>query len=90
MRLTEQQTLSLTQKLNSRKLPVCISCQGNDWTVTTNVFELREFEGGNLVIGGASLILPVIPLTCNTCGLILFFNAINLGLIENKKEDEKK
>jgi hypothetical protein len=38
------------------------------------VWELREFGGGTLAVGGA--IFPVVPLICRNCGNTLFLNAV--------------
>ena len=61
----------------------CPLCGGTEWTVTDKSFELREFNNGNLVLGGAkSSIVPVIPVTCSKCGNTVFINAIVANLLE--------
>ena len=46
------------------------------------MFELREFNDGNIIAGGSSSILPVIPVTCNNCGHTVFVNAMSSGLMK--------
>jgi predicted nucleic-acid-binding Zn-ribbon protein len=60
----------------------CPICSQNNWAVGS-VLELREFNDGNLVVGGP--ITPVIPIICNNCGHTLMFNAIVSGIIESLK-----
>jgi len=87
MKLTEEQKNKAIQFLSGLLKSPCNVCQGKDWILNDTVFELREFQGGGLVIGGKSSIFPVITVICKTCGNTLFFNAIQLGLI--KKDDEQ-
>ena len=55
----------------------CEVCGNNNWVLLDNVWELRKFQGGSLVLGGPdSPIMPVIALMCNVCGYLKFFNAI--------------
>lgn len=49
------------------------------------VFELREFNDGNFVLGGPnSSIVPLIPVTCDKCGNTVLINALSTELV--KKE----
>ena len=86
MTLSEEQLKSLLDKLNEHsnggiKCPVC----GKQlWVVNKTVMEMREFNNGDLVIGGNASMMPLVTLTCSSCGNTLFFNALRLGLIENK------
>jgi len=83
MKLTEEQKNNLMNKLNENWIPPksCSVCGHNEWEVSDMLFEVREFHGGNMVIGGQSSIIPVIPTTCKYCGSVLFFNAIKIGII---------
>ena len=49
---------------------LCPMCNERKWSVQNKVFELREFRGGSLVLGGIT-ILPIIPITCENCGNLL-------------------
>jgi len=83
------------QKVDSQKLlnhlnskwqgRPCQMCGVGNWTVSDSIFELREYNQGNMVIGGGPLI-PVVPVTCNNCGNTVFVNAIKAGLIEPNKK----
>jgi len=61
----------------------CPLCGEGKWNVTDKVFELREFNGGNFVLGGPnSAITPIIPITCENCGNTVLINALVTGLLK--------
>lgn len=61
----------------------CPMCHGREWNVTDKFFELREFNNGDLIIGGSNnAITPVIPVTCKNCGNTVFINALTTGLLK--------
>ena len=62
----------------------CPVCRNNDWDVPTLVYELREFHGGNMVLGSSSII-PVSPITCKVCGNTVLINPLIAG-VDLKKE----
>ena len=66
----------------------CPMCNSSGWNVSDNIFELREFHGGNVVFGNGPII-PVIPVSCNNCGNTVLVNAIISGAIEKPKSDNK-
>lgn len=59
----------------------CPICEHSTWNVD-DVVELRQFEGGTLVLGGQSTIIPLVPITCNNCGYTFFINALKSKTIE--------
>lgn len=64
----------LNKKCSGARCPLC---GGVKWNVIDKCYELREFNDGNFVIGGANAsIIPVIPLTCANCGNTIFINAL--------------
>lgn len=65
----------------------CQVCQSSEWILLDNVWELRKFEKGGLVVGGGS-ILPVVGLMCNVCGQMLFFNAFAVRAIDRPQPKE--
>jgi len=84
MKLNEEKQKKLIEKLNEiwKQPKSCSVCGQNQWDVSDMIFEIREFNGGNLIIGGKSIISPVIQVTCKNCSNTLLFNALKLGLIE--------
>lgn len=90
MKLDKEQTEKLNKHLQEKwKPPVaCGVCGANDWNISGEIYEFREFHQGNMVIGG-SAIIPVIPVTCNNCGNTVFINPLVAGLDISKKENMK-
>ncbi len=66
----------------------CPVCKHNYWTINDSVFELREFNEGKLILKGS--VIPVVVLTCERCGYVFYFNAINAGLVAPSKKNDKK
>ena len=58
----------------------CAVCGSGSWQVDDMIFELRQFAGGGLSTQGA--IKPVVTITCNGCGNVLFMNAITTGVVQ--------
>ena len=75
----------LNSKWGNRPCPMCGS---NSWNVSDKVYELREFHGGNLVLGSGP-IFPVIPVSCNNCGNSVMVNALMSGAIERQNTELK-
>lgn len=65
---------------------ICPICEGKEWGVGT-VVEMREFQGGNIIIGGGVGVLPLTPIACTTCGYTFFMNALRNGSIEQPSDD---
>jgi len=66
----------------------CPMCGQNNWTVSDNLFELREFQGGNIILGSGPII-PVFPVTCNNCGNTVLVNGIVSQVIQPQKDESK-
>lgn len=76
----------LLMVLNTKwKNKTCIMCGGVNWSVSDKVFELREFHGGSIVIGGSD-IFPVVPVTCTNCGNTIFVNPMIIESLNNEGE----
>ncbi len=75
----------LNDKWQSRPCPMC---HEGKWSVQDKIFELREFHGGSLVLGGTPII-PIIPITCGNCGHTILINALMTGIMEPEKEEKK-
>lgn len=80
----------VVQHLNSKwgNRP-CSMCGSNSWNVSDKIYELREFHGGNLVLGSEP-IFPVIPVSCNNCGNSVMVNALLAGAIERQNLESKE
>ena len=68
-----------------RKCPLCGTA---DWALV-QTFEAREYEGGSLVVGLGSQILPITPVFCKNCGYTFFINAVIAGSAIAPKSDEE-
>lgn len=78
----------LQQYLSKITPPECPLCHKRNWGVNDTIFQLLEFQNGELIIGGGKNIFPVVPLICDNCGNVYFINAIKAGLIEPDKNEE--
>ena len=79
----------LNQKwIGEKKCPIC---NFNNWAISEQILELREYSGGGLKIGGP--VYPLFSLTCQNCGHTLLFNSLVSKVliqeenIENQKKD---
>jgi len=89
MQLDDHQKQELMNILSAQwKEPrVCPVCKQQKWSIVDKIFELREFHGGNLVVGGS--VLPIVVAICGNCGYTVFFNAISLGIVQPQKKESK-
>lgn len=75
-------TDNLLKHLNDRwQGAKCPLCQSGKWNVSDNVFELRQFNQGNLIMGNVPIV-PIIPVTCSNCGNTVLINALIAKAIE--------
>ena len=93
MKLTNKQKQLVIKKLDG--IHSCPACGNHQLAISDTLFEVREINGGNLVIGGNSSIYPLLALSCSACGHTLFFNAILLGIIstdtkQSEPDNDKK
>lgn len=58
----------------------CPVCKQNNWSVSSEILELREFHGGSMVIGRSSAVVPIVPVTCSNCGNTVLFNPLVAGI----------
>lgn len=86
MKLTEARKRTLLEKMGRLwgGAKTCPICRTEQWAVSGEVFELREFNKGGMVIGSNQAITPLIAAQCGTCGYTALFNAIALGLVDPK------
>lgn len=85
--LNNKEKKLLLEKLSFLTTKRCI-CGSINWVISDRIFELKEFKKGKeVIVGGKSVVFPIIPVTCQNCGQVIYFNALQLGLIP---KDEKK
>jgi hypothetical protein len=86
LKLTDEQMKKATAFIaKTWKAPVqCPVCRSNKWNISQEIYELRQFHGGGLVVGGGG-IAPLLPVTCEVCGHAVLFNALVAGILENPK-----
>lgn len=58
----------------------CPICGGLQWVVG-QALELREYNSGDIVIGGDSRITPITAVICQTCGYTFFMSAVISGAV---------
>lgn len=49
-------------------------CGKGSWTALDSTYQLSEYNEGSLVLGGP--LVPVVPVTCGSCGNTVLVNAI--------------
>lgn len=74
----------LNEKWAGRK---CAQCGVGKWEIQGSLFELRQFTGGGLVVGGP--LIPVVPVTCVNCGNTVLVNALLAGVLPRPEEVKK-
>lgn len=67
----------------------CQFCEGQNWTLLKETFELREFHGGTVVLGSGPIV-PVMVIVCELCGNIELFNAVKVKQIQQIAGSRKK
>ncbi|MBW3081983.1 hypothetical protein [Bifidobacterium phasiani] len=67
----------------------CPLCGTTDWALV-QTFEAREYEGGNMVVGLGSQILPITPVFCRNCGYTFFINAVIAGSAIAPEENKEQ
>ena len=66
----------------------CPMCNHEQWSISDTVYELREFNQGNMIIGNVPIV-PIIPITCMNCGNTIMINAIVSDIIKQPTKSEK-
>ena len=80
MKLTEAQDQTVREDLQRKWQGGCSKCGGTSLNIDSTVYGLREYQEGNMVIGG-SIIAPVIAVACGNCGNISLVSATALGVV---------
>ena len=66
----------------------CSVCGSGSWQVEDAIFELREFTG-NQPQSQLSL-KPVLAMTCNGCGHVVFMSPLKTGIIGQMQVSEQQ
>ena len=85
-----QKFIEYITRATDNKPIICPICGKSQWSVNNVVTEMREFQNGNLIIGGESSIMPFVSITCNNCANTLFVNAIIAGIVSPQEKQEKQ
>jgi hypothetical protein len=64
----------------------CSVCKNNSWNIHPQVYEMRQFNEGGMVLGGP--LLPLIIVECNNCGNTISINAIKAGVVSSERKGE--
>ncbi len=67
------------QHLQNTLRQPCSVCGTGNWQVEDAIFELREFVGGDVPTQGS--VKPVLAMTCNGCGHVVFMSPLKTGII---------
>jgi predicted nucleic-acid-binding Zn-ribbon protein len=85
MKLSEDDFKKINKHIAENWQPpvACPVCRQNNWSVSQEVLELREYHGGNMVIGNVAIV-PITPVTCSNCGNTILFNPLIAGIKLNE------
>ncbi|MGF7184417.1 hypothetical protein GGQ84_000500 [Desulfitispora alkaliphila] len=88
MQLTEEQQKIVISKINQimKSNKKCLICMEEKWTVSDKIYEIGQF---GLTGQTNRQMVPVITLTCNSCGNTILLNAMTLGFKFNKTENKE-
>lgn len=84
MKLSDEQAqkvITHITTINKGNPITCPICGNRNWKVNNVVTEMREFQNGDLILGGDSAIMPFVSLSCDRCAHTLFINAISIGVV---------
>jgi hypothetical protein len=90
MTLNDSQRKLIIERLTSvwkgkRDCPICIA--PTVWNVG-GIVEVRDYAEGNHCPGAA--ITPLVQINCTTCGHVVLFNAIALGVVDRNTAKVKE
>ena len=63
----------------------CAICGNTQWQTDDTIFELRQF-GAPATPNAQVTIKPVVSLTCNSCGNVLFMNPLTTGIVRLEQQ----
>ena len=65
----------------------CPMCGKGPWNALDSTYQLTEYNEGSLVLGGP--LVPVIPVTCGSCGNTVLVNAIVAKVVPTPTASKK-
>jgi hypothetical protein len=84
MKLTNKQKEIIKEKFETIwKDKKCPFCGEKAWVFSDKIFELKEFQEGNIILGEGTSFFPVIPIICGKCTHTIFLSAVKLGLFND-------
>ena len=84
MQLNPEGRARFQQHLQNILRNPCAVCGAGQWQVEDTMFELREFSGGGIAAEGS--VKPVVTVTCNSCGNILFMSPLTTGIVRVEQQ----
>jgi hypothetical protein len=78
MTLNQEGLQRLNAHLQNILRQPCAICGSGSWQVEDKIFEVREFGTDP---AGQTSVKPVISMTCNGCGQVVFLSALKTGVI---------
>ena len=87
MQLTDEQIKQLISHLGEKGVNSdCPFCLNGDWIINNRVYEMIEFNGGELVLGGEMSVFPVVAKICKKCGHVQLISPLVAGIISQPAE----
>jgi hypothetical protein len=82
MPFTDEQYQKIKEALSPKLTLPCPSCGNRNWSLPIGfvMFPVLPHPTGDIVIGGQNY--PTIPIICNICGNMQFFNVFMLGVAD--------
>ena len=72
----------LLQTVNSKwRVAQCPMCGNNGLGLDPTIYELREFNNGDIIMGGDQTLVPLIRVSCSKCGYTMLGNPKQMGLM---------
>jgi len=87
MTLSSDQKSVVIERFKETTMGSCPLCQQQQWRIADDVYELRQFHHGRVVVGDQTAILPLLVLNCGHCGYTALFNAGHYGVDLEKGRD---
>ena len=62
----------------------CQNCGEKSIVLQNQIYMLTEYRGAQIILGGATSLVPLLIANCTNCGNTILINAIHLGLINQE------